>query len=163
MNKKTGIEVVGAVSLIASLLFVGVQVRQSAEATRGATVLQLKENWVQLNLTMMQNPEIKDALELVLAEGFENVDVRSQFIVSAWYRTLMHNWSNAYFQYRIGTLDDEQWQAVIRDMAFESVYAPVEGSSPPVWDVWDQNSYGFDDSFRTLMDSLKAANFTESP
>ena len=57
----------------------------------------------------------------------------------------------------------KQWQAVIRDMAFESVYAPVEGSSPPVWDVWDRNYYGFDDSFRSLMDSLKAANFTESP
>ena len=107
MEKRTVVEFLSALGVIASLLFVGVQISQSAAATRAATVLQLKENWVQLNLTMMQNPERKDALELVLAEGFENVDVRSQFIMSAWYRTLMHNWSHAYFQYRIGTLDDQ--------------------------------------------------------
>ena len=157
MEKKTGIEVVGVVGVIASLLFVGVQVQQSAEATRGATVLQLKENWVQLNLTMMQNPEIRDALQLVLDEGFENLDLQTQLIVNAWYRTIMHNWSNAYFQYRIGTLDDEQWQANVRDMAYESSnYTSV------VWGVWDQNSYFFDDSFQTLMDSLRAANIDDS-
>ncbi len=35
--------------VIASLIFVGVQVQQGATATRSATVLQLKDSWVQLN------------------------------------------------------------------------------------------------------------------
>ena len=144
------------------LAFVGWEIRQNTVATRTATVLQLKENWSQFNLTMMQNPEMVDALDLVLDEGFENVDRRSHFTVEAWWRTIMHNWSNAYFQYRMGTLDHEQWQSVLRDMDFEANYRPVEGSSPPVWYVWDRNSYGFDDSFRTLMDSVRAANSDES-
>ena len=161
MDKKTGIEVVGAVSLIASLLFVGEQVRQSAEATRGATVLQLKENWSQLNLTMMENPEVVDALDLVLDVGLENADRRSQITVEAWMRTILHNWSNGYFQYRNGTLDSEQWQSILSDMHFETRYKPVAGSRVPLWDVWDRNSYGFDESFRALMDSLKAENFDD--
>ena len=74
MDKKTAIEAVGAIGVIASLVFVGVQVRQSAEATRGATVLQLKENWSQFNLTLLENPEIVDALDDVLDAGFEEAD-----------------------------------------------------------------------------------------
>ena len=68
----------------------------------------------------------------------------------------MHNWSNAYFQYRIGTLDDEQWRPILRDMEVESPNAYI-------WDIWDAWNYIYDDPFRTLMDSLKAANFDESP
>ena len=156
MSGKAVRETLGFIGVIASMVFVGLEIRQNAEATRAATVLQLKDGWAELNLTMMQNPEMADALQLVLAEGFEDVDPQSQLIVGAWWRTLMHNWSNAYFQYRIGTLDDEQWQALIREMEYES-------SGPIVWAVWDRNRYIFDDSFRTLMDSLRAANFPASP
>ena len=158
MDKKTGIEVVGAIGVIASLIFVGVQVRQSAEATRAATVLQLKENWSQFNLTMLENPEIVDALDNVLDDGFENAERRSQLIVEAWWRTMLHNWSNAYYQYRIGTLDPEQWQALLRDIECEARYSRDGGPRPPLWDVWDINSYMFDDSFRTLIDSVRVAS-----
>ena len=162
MSGKAIRETVGLLAVVAGLAFVGWEIRQNTVATRSATVLQLKENWSQLNLTMVQNPEMVDALDLVLDEGFENVDRRSHFTVEVWRRTVMHNWSNAYFQYRMGTLDPEQWQTVLRDMDFEATYRPVEGSSPPVWYVWDRNSYAFDDSFRTLMDSVRAANSDES-
>ena len=70
-------------------------------------------------------------------------------------RAIMHNWSNAYFQYRIGTLDHEQWLPLLRDMEAES-------ARPFVWDIWDGWGYSFDDPFRSLMDSLKAANFDPS-
>ena len=152
MDRKTIIEAVGAIGVIASLVFVGLQVRQSAEATRAATVLELKASWAQLNLTQLENPEITRAWRLVREEGLESVDPESQFIVLAWYRTMMHNWSNAYYQYRIGTLEAEQWEPMIRD---------IEGESRihVVWSVWDRWAHIYDDPFRNLMDSVKTANF----
>ena len=152
MDRKVIVEVVGAASVVASLVFVGLQVRQSAEATRAATVLQLKENWVQLNLTLMENPEVGDALVLVAEEGLNNVDPRSHMLVTVWWRALMNNWSNAYFQYRIRTLNDEQWDAMFRDMEAESKYNIMR-------DVWDNENRGFEEPFRILMDSLLEANF----
>lgn len=152
LDRKVIVEVVSALGVIASLVFVGLQVRQSAEATRAATVLQLKQDWAQLNLTQMENPQIIDALISVRELGFDNADPRSQLVVAAWWRTMMHNWSNAYFQYRIGTLDDEQWEALLRDMEGES-------RDNIVWDVWDPWNHIYDEPFRVLMDSLRGANF----
>ena len=143
------IEAVGAAGVIASLLFVGVQVKQSAEAVRAATVLDLKENWAQLNLTYLEVPEMTDAYLLVAEVGYANADPRSQFLFASAYRAIMHNWSNAYYQYRLGTLDDEQWRPVLRDMVSDSRTANVQA----VWDDW---AHIFDDPFRSLMDSLRA-------
>jgi hypothetical protein len=151
-DRKLILEFVGAAGVIASLVFVGAQVRQSAEATRAATVLQLKDGWAQLNLTMMESPEIIDALILVVNQGLDDVDPRSKLVVEAWFRTLLHNWSNAYFQHRIGTLDDEQWAALMSDME-------IEGRYRIVWDVWDGWRHIFDEPFQVLMDSLRTANF----
>jgi len=50
---------------VASLVFVGLEIRQGAAATRAATVLQLKENWVQLNLMQAANPGLIEANDLV--------------------------------------------------------------------------------------------------
>ena len=152
VDKRTMVEVVAALGVVASLVFVGVEIRQNAEATRAATVLQLKADWVQLNLTQAENPELFEATELVNTVGFENADPRSQFQAIAVYRAIIHNWSNAYYQYRIGTLEDEQWLPLLRDMEFES-------GNEHLWLMWDRWDHVFDDPFRTLMDSLKVANF----
>ena len=152
MDRKTLIELVGALGVIASLLFVGVQVRQGAAATRAATVLQLKENWVQLNLTYLEAPGMMNAFASGQAIGFENAEPQSQFLVASAYRAIMHNWSNAYFQYRLGTLGDEQWRPVLSDIETES---PNEH----IWVIWEDWAYIFDEPFRNLMDSLKTANF----
>ncbi len=160
MEKKTAVEVAGVVGVIASLLFVGVQVRQSAQATRAATVLQLKENWLQLNLMQIENPEvIHAAFQQVKTVGYANADSVSVLVVQATNRVLMHNWSNSYYQYRLGTLDDEQWRPLLRDMEADS-RRPV--TAEILWQVWDELGYIYDDPFRSLMDSLKAANFDAS-
>lgn len=152
MDKKSVLEAVSAAGVIASLVFVGLEVRQSAEATRAATVLQLKEGWAELNMVQMGNPEVIDALLLATQRGLDDIDPRSQLIVSAWGRTLMHNWSNAFYQYRAGTLDDEQWRALLRDMEGTSRFRVY-------WEVWDASGHIYDDSFRNLMDSLRVANY----
>ena len=64
----------------------------------------------------------------------------------------MHNWSNAYYHYRIGTLDAEQWLTFLNDIEHES-------ANEHLWAVWDDWAYVFDMPFRSLMDSLKTANF----
>ena len=156
MDKKAAFEMVGALGVIASLVFVGVQVRQSAEETRAATVLQLKVGWVQVNLAQVENPESIRALGRVLEVGYTNVDADSRILVDALYRTIAHNWSNAYFQYRIGTLDDEQWRGLTRDMEHES-------RRQFIWDFWDVWGYVYDDAFQAYMDSLRSENAPTSP
>ena len=155
MRRKDVLDVVSAAGVIASLIFVGLEVRQNSEATQAATVLQLKQGWSELNHIMMQNPAMMDALVLVVERGYANVDANTQMVVAGWWRTLLHNWSNAYFQYRAGTLSEEQWAALLRDMETEARYSVV-------WEVWQDWSHIYDEPFQVLLDSMKAENFDPS-
>ena len=113
-DKKSVVELAGLSAVVASLVFAGLEVRQAAVETRSSTVLQLKDSWVQFNLAMLENQELFEAIQMVTAEGRE-ANPRATFTVDAWLRALFHNFSNAYFHYRNGTLDESQWMAHLRD------------------------------------------------
>ena len=150
MEKRTSVEVVSALGVIASLLFVGLQIQQSAEATRAATVLQLKESWVQLNLTNASSMELAEAWESVLAQGYEDAGPHSRRLVGAYQTAIMQNWSNAYYQFRLETLEEEQWAPILRDI--EGTWK-WEGLRP----IWEERRFFFDEPFQQLMDSVMAA------
>ena len=137
------------VGVIASLVFVGLQVRQEVVATRSATVLQLKDSWVQLNLVSATSVELADALHVVETQGWKEADYRARTLVTGFYRTLYHNWSNAYFQYNNGTLDESQWAPHWREVVGSA-------DNPIARQIWSRWNYIYDDSFRDLMEGLIA-------
>ena len=143
------LSVLANAGVIASLIFVGIQVQQGAAATRSATVLQLKDSWVQLNLATATSPELADAFHELKTQEWKDASYQTRFHVAGFFRTLFHNWSNAYYQYRNGTLEQEWWAASLRE-AQENVKNPV------VRQVWSDWSYVYDESFRKLMDDLIA-------
>ena len=149
------ISILANLGVIASLIFVGIQVQQGATATRSATVLQLKDSWVQLNLAAATSVELAEAFQSVDSLGWNDADYRARALVGAFYRTLMHNWSNAYYQYRNGTLDEEQWAPHLRE-AKETMRAPG------MRELWSDWGIVYDDSFRDLMDDLIAQSAAES-
>ncbi len=149
------IAILANLGVVASLIFVGVQVQQGAIATRSATVLQLKDSWVQLNLAAATSVELAEAFRSVEMQGWDDADYVSKELVGGFYRTLIHIWSNAYYQYRNGTLEEEQWASHLRE-AEETVRAPG------MRELWSDWGYVYDDSFRILMDDLIAQSAAES-
>ena len=143
------IAILANLGVIASLIFVGVQVQQGATATRSATVLQIKDAWVQLNLAAATSVELADATQAIAEQGWNDATNRDRTLVTAFYRTLFHNWSNAYYQYQNDTLDENQWGAFVRE-------ARVSLENPNIRRVWADWNYIYDDSYRELMDGLIA-------
>lgn len=135
------------VGVILSLVFVGVQIHQSAQATRSATILQLKSSWAQLNLTEATSPDLAHAFDEAFAHGWKKSSFTTRSMIGGFYRTLFHNWSDAYYQYRTGMLDEEQWQPYMREMKVDARY-------PLVRDIWADWGFVYDDSFRKLMDGF---------
>ena len=144
------VDVLGHVAVVGSLIFVGVQIHQASVVSRSATVLQLKDNWVQLNLAGATTPELVDAYETVRTSGWES-DAHARGLVDAFERARLHNWSNAYYQYRNGTLEEDQWLPHLREIQ-HNVKNPI---LKKVWSEWD---YAFDDEFRKLMDDALSSN-----
>lgn len=147
MNLRNLIEILSAIGVIASLIFVGLQLRLEAEATRSATVLQIKDAWVELNLAEATSSELSLAFQDVDENGFDAASYENRSHVTGFYRALLHNQSNAYYQYRIGVLDEELWAPHIeelKDMANRD--APLR--------IWKSVQYLYDMPFRTLFDGL---------
>lgn len=133
LDKRATIELVGTVGLIASLIFVGVQIQQGAAATRSATVLQLKDSWVQLNLAGATSLDLAQAFTTVQTEGLGS-DSNADSMVTSFYRALIHNWSNAYYQYENGTLEESQWKPHLLEMQ-------VNASNEVLVEIWREWSY----------------------
>ena len=150
MAKRDLVEAVGVAGVIAGLIFVGAEIRQSSIATRAATTQQVKDAWLELNLTMASTPELSTAFALAQSEGLEALDPGSQLMVISFFRSLFHNWSNGYSQFLIGTLEEPQWTPHFRDAA-------VAAEDPVALSVWRDWNHVYDDDFRVLFDSLIAA------
>ncbi|MDJ0655455.1 MAG: hypothetical protein QNJ40_14935 [Xanthomonadales bacterium] len=146
----TLIEIVGFVGIVGSLLFVGLQIRQEAAATRSATVLQLKDAWVQVNLVQATSPELAEAFETVIRDGWD-ASFRARHHIEGFYRTMIHNWSNAHYQYRNGTLDDNQWLPHQREIQ-------ASKDNPLIRRVWEDWRHVFDDEFGVLMDGVMVSS-----
>lgn len=148
-------EVIAAVAVVVSLVFVGMQIRhsaeetrQNAEATRAATVLQLKQSWVSLNAMLAANLELQRIWALQEEKGFQILSREERGVAEAHIRGIIHIWSNSYYQYRIGTLELDQWYPVLRDidgMVEEDFF----------WYIWDGWEHIFDDEFRELINSKR--------
>ncbi len=143
-DKRSVVELLGLVTIVASLIFVGMEVRQAAVETRSSIVLQLKDSWVQFNLAILDNQGLFDAIQVVTAEGRE-ANQKATFTVDAWLRALFHNWSNAYFHYRNGTFDKVQWMAYVRD-------AENSAQEQYVREFWTEWRHAYDDDFAAFVD-----------
>ncbi len=134
-------EIIGGLAIVISLVFVGFEIRHSAEETRqaakitrAATSLQLKQDWVELNLTAASSPELAKVQAKWGMEGYESLSQDEKVLFIAYNRATWHIQSNAYYQYRLGLLEQEQWDAVVRD---------VNGMTHPkyksvFWVIWDE-------------------------
>ena len=149
MDKRSVVEAIGVVGVVGSLIFVGVQVRQNAAATQSATVLQLKDSWVQLNMEKATSPELNRAEMVVRSVGWESADSASQGMYAHYVAALYHMWSNAYFQYLNGTLSEAQWGNHLREVQ-DAIDDPHRGQ------LWRLIEYAYDDPFRSLVDSLSS-------
>jgi hypothetical protein len=150
-------ELVGVIAVVASLVFVGVEIRQNAEATRAATVQDLGDAWREWNLTMANPALWEPAARMSALEDFSDASYEDAAAVSALMRTLFATWSNAQYQHDRGYLDEEDWQSMLRNMQMN-----VDGSFSESWTAlvewaWASNRPIYPERFQAVFDSLRAA------
>ena len=153
-------EVIGLAGVIGSLLFVGLEVRQSSVATQAATDAAVADGFRELNLVIAESPE----LARVLAADPESASEADQIQVLGLWRALFHIWSNGHRQYLNGTLDPAIHEAVAQEI---STYAgePSGGGSINQLDrrsrvmqwAWESERFIFNPDFQMFVDSILAA------
>lgn len=151
-------ETVGAIGVIASLLYVAFQVRQNTRSVRTATYEALVRSSSDFLTPVLQDPELASSFEAAVAD-WGSIDAGRRSQVNYLFTQLFRLWENAFFQKQQGTLEPTLWEAwrhvmvsyfhqagvqewwVARRMAYSSTFRDFLEASDPVSDqirMWPQ-------------------------
>jgi hypothetical protein len=151
-------ETIGIIAVVASLVFVGIEIRQNAEATRAATVQGLGDAWREWNLTMADPALWEPAARMSRLEDFSDASYEDASAAQSLMRSLFATWSNAQYQHARGYLDEGDWQSMVRNMRMN-----VDGSFSESWTklvewAWEKNRPVYPGRFQVFFDSIRAAD-----
>jgi len=101
-------EVIGAVGVVASLIYLAVQVKDNTRSAMAQTRQAISDSILQVNLTFPQNEDFakvfidhRDAIEL---------EPHHKLQLVGYVYSYLRNWENVHYQYRCGMLSDDQWR-----------------------------------------------------
>jgi hypothetical protein len=150
---KTVIEVVGLVSVVGSLLFVGLEIREGTRATRSATQQALQSSASEATAAVLDNPALLDLLVRVEADTslLNDVGGTSDGLMLDFYFVWTFNFmENAHYHFINGTLAPEIWQAHREGQRRAA-------SSPVFRHYWRRLRAEYFDEFQALMDETVEA------
>ncbi len=149
------IEGVGFLAVIASLVFVGIETRNSAvqaelntEAIEMAAYQELIQSINDQNALALEVPELR-RLSIRLEEGKTDLTPAEQDIASYWLWMRIRHGDMAYFQYQRGAIDESR---------LRSTLAPLIGlaSSPYGRQQWESRKKNFVFEFQQYVDAILA-------
>ena len=154
------IQAVGLFALVASLIFVGIEVRQNSIATRSATNAAVKDAFRELNSVIASSSELAQALASN-AENPHDAPPKDRVQILAMWRALFHIWSNVHRQHLNGTLDPILYDAVIQEISMyagnargtETVDDAERRSRQMKW-AWESERFIFNLDFQIFVDGI---------
>ena len=103
-------EILGGIAIIASLIFVGIQINENSLETRSATFQAMTDSDLAVVSQFTLNPDL--ALDYYTFRiDPESLTVEQSFPVSAWIVLLMRQMENVYEQYQAGIVPEARWQS----------------------------------------------------
>lgn len=138
-------ELVGATGVIASLIFVGFQVRQNTRSVRAATYDSLVRSNGQWLDSIIQDAHLASGFEHVV-ESWDTVDEADRPRLMYLMTQLFRHWENAFFQHRQGTLETtlwETWEAIILSYFHQ----------PGVQQWWQLRRHAYSLEFRDFLEA----------
>ncbi len=138
-------EIVAALAVIASLIYVTLEVRHNTTAVRLSTLHDVKDAIREVNLITVEQGDLAE----ILVKGFQDLDKlsgapRARFYT--WAHNLFFGYENLYLQYLGGALDPRHWSGMAQHMKDVS-------SVPGVQAWWADRGQWFTGEFRNYWDN----------
>jgi hypothetical protein len=140
------LQIVGLFGVIASLLFVGLQMKQSHEIALSATYQARTQLAVDQNLASAGNPEFTSATAKLYSGEIDNITPEELVALEYSFAATVSSWENQHYQFESGFLPEEHWQKSLEDMR-------CMFSSPVYQGLLD--GWGFRPSFQNILDEAK--------
>ena len=144
-------ESLGLLAVIASLIFVGLQVKQNSEEVRSSSYHSVTDSFNSWNLTLAENSELAN-IWLKGQSSFDELTaeelVKFEFLLRAAFRV----WDTVYYQSRNGTGDDTLWECERKN-----VEVLLSTSGGRAW--WRAHPYGFSSGFSDYVEKNILAGY----
>ena len=141
-------QIIGAVAVVISLLYVSRQIRQNTHAVRSANATTLQVEFRGLARTLYSDPETSAILLNAMA-GKASASSGAHLAAHAWFFDIFKMAELGYFHYRNGDLDAELWDASWR-------FYRTWFDSPGMRAYWEVRKSVFIPGFQLLVDQALA-------
>ena len=146
MNNRLILEGVGIFSVIGSLLFVGVEIRQNTAAVRGATQQDISYQISEMYKIGVENDKIASIMTRSY-QGLKKSDLTDTEFLQFWLFSMLgyRRVENIYLQYKNGFLTEEAFDRI--GMSFYRTPIQLE--------IWKERKDDFDPEFASFFETLR--------
>lgn len=146
MKNRTIIEIGGLLSVVGSLIFVGIEISQNTAAVRGATQQEISSQVGEMYRIIIENEKVA-SIDVQVESGITKSELNktdyqrySHFAMMGFRRI-----ENIHLQYSNGFLEEE---------AFDRIGIPFY-RLPLLREIWVENKHAFDPEFVTFFEGLR--------
>lgn len=129
MRKKEIAEIIGVIAVVASLLFLGYEIRQSNQIARSTITYELANNYSEINEIVWSSPEVAALHVKARDAAYSPTEIEIEML-RAEARRYMNIWGAVEIAYRNGHQTREQLDIMLDDVA------AVVGGFPAAEAVW---------------------------
>ncbi|MDH4110368.1 MAG: hypothetical protein OEW35_18960 [Gammaproteobacteria bacterium] len=150
MNNETvsnWLQILGFAGLIASLMFVGLELRQSREIAIADVYQQRAAMLIDVHAISLTSEVLYNAYNKAMTG--EPLNAADQILMSTGLTPLFTYWENCHFQYQMGMLSEEHWLASVNAMS-----AVLRRPDVQAW--WATERAEMRGSFAAIVDELLA-------
>ena len=103
------LQVIGLFGVIASLIFVGLQMKQEQEIAMSATYQARSEQITSITSQYALDPVFHAAMAKVASNTVDQMTAEEYLVASNFTAALLNFYENVHFQYQGGFIDEEHW------------------------------------------------------
>ena len=139
------VDSVGAAAVVASLVFLGIQVRLQNHERRVASVHEINEAY-RSSLSSLLEPELA-AVAAKGIEGYDKLDPAQKMQMVAYVLGGLKVCEEAFYQHQQGRLDDYYWGGMVQQLKDMMSLGAMS-------DIWDMRCHQFGEDFRSFIGDL---------
>jgi len=115
MDKRQIIELTGLISVVASLAFVGFEIRQNTSAVRSATHIAISNQVMELSRDVANDERLSRLIHLMLVENVRGEELNPEDYVSLWMyvNAGLRRIENIFLQVQDGILDPSAFDQIV--------------------------------------------------
>ena len=138
-------EILGAVAVLVTLVYLTTQIRQNTQTTRAKTYSSTTDGWH----NYMQGQTVED-IDLLISLARKPSELSDAEFYRAYYlcRVLFRRMEHDYYQFKAGTFESNTWDSYMRGFELDTF------NNPGVRVMWALQSSYVDPTFRSYMQSV---------